>query len=235
MISVLGILPARAGSKGIKNKNLRILAGKPLLSWSAEALAHTKGIEIKICSTDSRKIAEIAIQSGLEVPFLRPGNLATDESPVIGTISHALSWFAERGKVFSHVVLIQATSPTVSPADIENGLRIIREGRADSVVTAVEVSPHSHPAIIFEESGDSRVRWLLGNLETSRRRQDWSRYLARTGLLYIFSVSDILEKGSLWGERIAYIEVASDRAISIDLEEDFAKAEQYFSTRQGAM
>ncbi len=235
MTRVLGILPARSGSKGIKNKNLRLLAGKPLLAWSAEALANAEEIDVKICSTDSEAIADMAIQSGLEVPFLRPPNLATDDSLVIDTIQHALIWFEERGSVFSHVVLVQATSPTVTSVDIENGLKIVQEGRADSVVTAVEVPPHFHPAVLFQESDDSRLSWLLGNTDTSRRRQDWKRYFARAGLLYIFSARDILEKGELWGERIAYLEVEGARAINIDVEEDFLRAEQFFSSNKGAM
>ena len=232
---VLGILPARSGSKGIRNKNLRLLAGKPLLSWSAKALVDARGVDMKICSTDSQEIAEVAAQSGLEVPFLRPADLAADDSAVIGTIQHSLRWLEGRGHVFSHVVLVQATSPTVNSGDIENGLKIIQEGHADSVVTAVEVPPHFHPAILFEESEDARVSWLMGNAETSRRRQDWSRYLARVGLLYIFSVKDILERGALWGDRIAYLEVEPERAINIDLEEDLMRAEQFFSTNKGAM
>lgn len=232
---VLGILPARSGSKGIKNKNLRLLLGKPLLSWPARALADARGIDIKICSTDSQDIAKVAIQSGLEVPFLRPADLATDDSGVIDAIQHALRWFEERGDVFSHVVLVQATSPTVNSADIENGLKIIREDHADSVVTAVEVPPHFHPAVLFEGSIDARVSWLMGNAETSRRRQDWSRYLARVGLLYIFSVNDILERGVLWGDKICYLEVNQYRAINIDLEEDLTRAEQFFSTNRGAL
>ena len=232
---VLGILPARSGSKGIRNKNLRLLGGKPLLSWSATALMDARGVDIKICSTDSQEIAEVATQSGLEVPFLRPAHLAADDSAVIGAIQHSLGWFEERGHVFSHVVLVQATSPTVNSADIENGLKIIRGGHADSVVTAVEVPPHFHPAVLFEESEDARVSWLMGNSETSRRRQDWSRYFARVGLLYIFSVKDILERGVLWGDRIAYVEVEPERAINIDVEEDLTRAEKYFSTNEGAM
>ena len=235
MVRVLGILPARSGSKGVKNKNLRLLAGKPLLSWSAKALVDARGVDIKICSTDSQEIAEVAKQTGLEVPFVRPADLATDDSAVIGTIQHALRWFEERGHDFSHVVLVQATSPTVKSADIENGLKIIQEGHADSVVTAVEVPPHFHPAVLFEESDDARVSWLMGNTETSRRRQDWSRYLARVGLLYIFSVKDILDRGELWGDRIAYLKVEPFRAINIDAEEDFTLAEKYFSANEGAM
>ena len=234
-MKVLGILPARSGSKGVRKKNLRLLAGKPLLSWSAKALVDARGVDMKICSTDSQEIAEIATQSGLEVPFLRPADLAADDSAVIGAIQHALRWFEERGNVFSHVVLVQATSPTVKSLDIEKGLKIIQEDRADSVVTAVEVPPHFHPAVLFEESDDARVNWLMGNTETSRRRQDWSRYLARVGLLYIFSVKDILERGELWGDRISYLEVEPDRAINIDSEEDLMRAEQFFTTNEGAM
>lgn len=234
-MTILGILPARAGSKGIKDKNLKFLAGKPLLSWAAQALDKAQGVDVKICSTDSLEIAQVAAEAGLDVPFLRPDSLAKDDSQVLEAIRHALTWFSERGNFFSHVVLVQATSPTVTEKDIETGIQMVREGNFDSVVSAFEFSHHLHPAMMFEATESRNVTWLLGNHESSKRRQDRERFLVRTGLVYVFSARDILEENSLWGERIGYFEVEKDRAICIDDLEDFQRAEQYFAANGGPL
>ena len=118
---VLGILPARGGSKGIPGKNLRNLLGKPLIGWSAEALVGVDRIEKKICCTDDQAIADAARNFGLEVPWIRPSSLAQDDTLVIDVISHAIDRLASDGKPpYTHVVLVQATSPTVTRVDIEN-------------------------------------------------------------------------------------------------------------------
>ena len=224
---VLGILPARGGSKGIPGKNLRNLLGKPLIGWSAEALVGVDRIEKKICCTDDQAIADAARNFGLEVPWIRPSSLAQDDTLVIDVISHAIDRLASDGKTpYTHVVLVQATSPTVSRMDIKNALNLALETNADTVITGFDAG-EKHPARMFHIDEEDSVSWFSQEPQRMIRRQDLKPLFIRTGLVYVMKTETIEKFGSIYGPNIKSIIVPEQKAVNIDVEDDFSLAENY--------
>ena len=224
-IHVLGLLPARGGSKGIKGKNLRPLLGKPLLSWAARSLVNANGIAQKICCTDDINIAEQARYCGLEVPWLRSSFLAKDETLVVEVVLHALQRLSEiKREKYTHVVLVQATSPTVTSEDIETALSIAVNNNADTVISGYDVG-EKHPARMFKIDKSNSVEWIWGVDGVMVRRQALSPIYIRTGLVYVFKAEIVLSRRSLYGDKVMAYIVPEDRAVNIDTEKDFDIAE----------
>jgi CMP-N-acetylneuraminic acid synthetase len=224
---VLGLLPARGGSKGIPGKNLLELAGKPLLAWTGTALLEAESLNRRICSTDSEDIAAFARGIGLEVPFIRPGELAEDHSGVIDVVLHALDYYSNNEEQFSHVVLLQATSPTVTAQDVDAAVHMALSENADTVITGFRASS-THPSLMYtvDESGD--VQWLLTEGTHAKRRQELAEVFIRTGLVYVVKTEVVREKHSMYGERICSMEIPQNRALAIDDEFDLAWAKFLF-------
>lgn len=232
MTAALGILPARAGSKGIPGKNLVSVAGKPLVYWAARALAQAPSLSRAICSTDSPEISKVAQEAGLEVPFLRPQQLAQDNSMVKDVILHSLAYMERfHGEVYSHVVIAQATAPTVTSDDIECAVELARSMNYSSVISASVVPPEYNPAVTFTAEKKGVVNWTLGREAASKRRQDWPVTYARTGLVYVFNVRQLIENDELYGDNVGFIEVEPERAIGIDVPRDLMVIRSYFETK----
>jgi CMP-N,N'-diacetyllegionaminic acid synthase len=222
---VLGLLPARGGSKGVPGKNLRLLAGKPLIAWAAEALAKAKIPSRKIVSTDDPLIADAAKKSGLEIPWLRPEEFATDTSPVVDVIEHALLQLkTDHDESYTHVALVQATSPTVSPEDIDAAISLAVEGDADTVITGFPAGQR-HPSTMYSLKSDNEVDWLFEDKQRMARRQDLPSVYIRTGLVYIIRTELILNKKTVYGDRILALTISEERSLTIDEEQDFRLAE----------
>lgn len=222
---VLGILPARGGSKGIPGKNLKPLLGKPLIAWAATALANAVEVERKICSTDDSGIAEVAQSFGLEAPWLRPAELALDDTLVVDVVAHALhAMLAASGTTYTHVALIQATSPTVTSQDIDGAIRLALEKDADTVITGFHAGQR-HPATMYTMAEDGSVQWLLEQRQRMARRQDLPPVFVRTGLVYVIKVDVVLDRHSIYGDRVVSLIVPEERAVTIDEESDFRLAE----------
>ena len=152
---------------------------------------------MSICSTDCTKIATIAQEAGLSVPFLRPSSIAKDESTILSVIQHSLN---EIPQVFSHVLLVQATSPFVSKQQINSAVNLMRETHADSVITGYK--SEINPSIMFSSDDSSSATFLLPKSSTSRR-QDFENYYVRGGNIYLLSTSDI-HRGSIYGKSVHF-------------------------------
>jgi len=222
---VLGLLPARGGSKGIPGKNLRPLLGRPLIAWAATALASAKTPIRCICSTDDQAIADIAIAAGLESPWLRPANLAEDTSLVVDVIEYVLRTLEQEGDVpYTHVALVQATSPAVRPDDIDKAVTLAIESAADTVITGFPAGQR-HPSTMFSMDIDGSVKWLFNDKQRMSRRQDLQPIFIRTGLVYVIRTELVLKHRSIYGDRILALIVPEDRSLTIDEERDFRLAE----------
>src|SRR4051812_41980936 len=136
---VLGLVPARGGSKGVPGKNIRPLAGRPLLEYTARVAQASGVIDRLVLSTDSSDIGDVGRRAGLEVPFLRPAALAADDTPMLPVVRHALDALAERGWTPEILVILQPTSPLRRAEHIRDAVTMLREREADSVVSVVEV------------------------------------------------------------------------------------------------
>ena len=140
MKKILGIILARGGSKGIKNKNIIKFGNKPLIKWTFDAAKKTKKLSRLILSTDSKKIANLAKKNKIEVPFLRPKKLAGDNSKSIDAIEHAINFFKKQKIFFDYVVLFEPTSPLRTSIDIDKSIDQIVKSGADSLVSVCKVN-----------------------------------------------------------------------------------------------
>jgi len=132
-MKLLGVIPARGGSKGLQNKNIRLLAGRPLIAWSIEEAKKVKSIDRLICSTDDEKIASIASSYGCEVPFIRPSELAGDLTPGSDVLLHALKFFEEKGEFYDVGAYLQCTTPFRTAKDIEDAIDVFITKGLDSL------------------------------------------------------------------------------------------------------
>nr|WP_246717890.1 acylneuraminate cytidylyltransferase family protein [Rhizobium aethiopicum] len=222
---VLGLLPARGGSKGLPRKNVRPLNGRPLIDWAGKALSASSSVRRAICSTDDPEIARAAIASGLEVPWMRPPEISHDSSLVVDVILHALDALAREGDLdYEYVALVQATSPTVTTGDIDSAVAMAITKQADTVITGFHAGQR-HPATMFSLSANDEVTWLLDDEQRMSRRQDLPDYFIRTGLVYVISTETLVQRRSIYGERIFCLVVSEERALTIDEERDFQIAE----------
>lgn len=227
MNSTLFIIPARGGSKGIPDKNILPLGGKPLICHSIDhARAFTSDDNICL-STDSEKIKEVAEEYGLHVPFLRPSDLATDTSPTRDTLLHAIKYYSEHGRRYERIVLLQPTSPLRLPEDIRNALDLYTP-ETDMVVTVKPASANPYYDI-FEED-------VNGNLSISKgdglytRRQDAPRVWQYNGAVYVIRVSSLMamEMGRFAVRKAS--PMPANRSIDIDSMADWELAEKILKT-----
>jgi CMP-N,N'-diacetyllegionaminic acid synthase len=228
-MKVLGIITARGGSKGVPGKNLKPLGGKPLLFYTVDAAVDT-AVDRLILSTDDPKIADAGRALGCEVPFMRPPELARDETPHLPVIQHAVQWLKEHdGYAPDVVVTLQPTSPLRSAIDISGALRMLELSGADSVVSVTEVSAHAHPMrmLRLDAQGDATL-FVTGEPVRKRinRRQDLPPAFVMNGAVYACRTHVLFgDEPSLYGNRVVAYPMPPDRSISIDSFEDWAEAE----------
>lgn len=216
---VLGLIPARGGSKGVTGKNLRKVGGRTLIEWTAMSALASR-LERTVISTDSEEIAGEARRCGVDVPFVRPAKLATDTSLSIDVVQHALSDLRE---TWDAVMLLQPTSPFRTAADIDTCITMLETGDADSVISVKNVGDH-HPA---------RMKYMLDGVLTDppfaedyegKPRQQLVPMFLRNGAIYL-TRTEVLLAGSFKGSvSLGYV-MTEYRSVNIDTEFDLAVAE----------
>lgn len=186
---VLALIPARGGSKGLPGKNLRLLAGKPLLVWSIEQGLATPEITRVVVSTDDSKVAAVARDAGADVPFLRPAEISGDAAPTSAAVIHALDFLAAGGEEFDAVLLLEPTSPLRASGDLSGAIRVLSENwdRADSVVSVGAIHTES-PFVAKTISPEGFVVPLLPPSGVTRR-QDLPTAYFPYGVAYLTKVS----------------------------------------------
>ncbi|MCS6627360.1 acylneuraminate cytidylyltransferase family protein [Roseibacterium beibuensis] len=218
---VLAIVPARKGSKGLPLKNIRPLAGKPLLAWPIAAARASSHVDRVIISTDDQGFADIAVQHGADAPFLRPAELASDTAPSIGFILHAVDALAEAGERYDYIVLLEPTSPLTEGTDVDAALEQLAASDADAIVgvTALETS---HPAYAVRMGADGVIDPLQpGGFAAMPRRQDLEPVFGLDGSLYISTVDALRrEQGFCHGRTLGYV-TARHKAHEVDDLVDF--------------
>lgn len=222
---VLAIIPARGGSKGVPGKNVRRLAGRPLVEYAARAARESGVIDRIIVSTDSPEIAELACAAGIEVPFMRPAALAEDDTPMLPVLRHALDELAADGWIPEIIVLLQPTSPLRRPEHIRDAVRMLRQTGADSVVSVVEVPRHLSPDYLMRIE-DGVLRPFLPDGARVTRRQDARPAYSRDGTVYAFRRTTLERFGSIYGEDCRPLWLDPADSLSIDSPADWAEAER---------
>ena len=225
-MKVLGIVTARGGSKGIPRKNIIPLLGKPLLAYTAEAALSAKRLTRTILSTEDEEIASIGSAYGLDVPFLRPAELARDETPSIPVLQDAVHRLEQMGETYDAVFTLQPTNPLRRPQDIDGAVDLLERTGADSVISFVDVG-EKHPARMKFITADGEVNDPpFAELFEGQRRQDLPRLYLREGSVYLTRRSVLMELNSVKGNNCRAWIIPEERACNIDIPFDLFLAEQ---------
>lgn len=230
-MKAIAFIFARGGSKGLPGKNIRPLAGKPLIAWSIEHALAVKRIERVIVSTDSEEIAAVARVHGAEVPFIRPAELARDDSPEWLAWRHALNYLQETDGVLpTAMVSVPATAPLRSSIDIESCLDEFEKGDADIVITVSDA--HRSPYFnMVKTNEDGTVGLVIPPRSVIARRQDVPVVYDMATVAYIARPEFILTKNAVFEGRVRAVKVPMERAVDIDTLLDFQMAEYFLSIR----
>lgn len=233
MKSVLAIIPARGGSKGVPRKNIKMLAGKPLIAYTIEVAKEIPGISDLVVSTEDEEIAEISQKLGAEVPFLRPAQLAEDLTPTYPVIMHALKEMERlRSMHYDAVLLLQPTCPLRTSMHIEDALEILFSQKCDSVVSIVEVG-NAHPFRMKRLIGNRLVNFVEQGFEDMRPRQVLPKVYLRNGAIYLSRRNSLITHEALVGEHCIGMIMNEEVSINIDGQLDFALAEALLNGRAG--
>lgn len=225
---VLGIVTARGGSKGVPRKNVRPIAGKPLIAWTAAAAAASTRLARTVVSTDDDEIARIARESGLEVPFMRPAELAKDDTPTLPVLQHVVRMLEAAGDRYDAVCLLQPTNPCRTGSMIDDCIALLESSQADSVISVLPIPAEHHPCWAFFGNADGDLRLAMGGTVPIPRRQDLPPAFHRDGSIYV-TRRDVLLGGSLYGTRVVGHAVEASRSVNIDSFDDWARAEALLS------
>lgn len=235
-MKVLAIITARGGSKGIPGKNLKLLAGKPLIAYTIDTARRCRALDRVILSTEDEAIAAAGRELGCDVPFMRPLDLAADDTPHLPVIQHATRWMQERANYHPDAVMIlQPTSPLRTCDDITAAVELLDRAAADSVLSVNEVPAHSHPmrTLRVDNAGEA-VLFVSGDPVRRRinRRQDLPPAWVMNGAIYACRTKVLFDgEPSLYGDRVAAYRMPAARSISIDDLEDWAAAERALASR----
>jgi CMP-N-acetylneuraminic acid synthetase len=222
---VLGIIPARGGSKGIPRKNLAPVAGRPLLYYSIRAAQESKRLTRSIVSTDDAEIRDVALSLGAEVPFLRPADLATDSAPSLAVVRHALDFMeTAEGRIYDFACLLQPTCPLRTAADIDHAIDRLEQSDADALVSLTLVEePHPHKMMLVNQ--DVITPLFPDHWRESLRRQELPPVYYLNGAIYCARRYVVSEENSLWGKKtLAYV-MPAERSVNIDSALDIRLAE----------
>jgi CMP-N-acetylneuraminic acid synthetase len=231
-MTVFAFIFARGGSKGLPGKNIRSLAGKPLIAWSIEHARAVKRISRIIVSTDSEEIAAVARDFGAEVPFMRPAELASDASPEWLAWRHALAFLKKsEGKLPDLMISVPTTAPLRLPVDLENCLDEFAKGDFDLVITVSDA--HRNPWFnMVKENPDGTVGLVVAPTSAINRRQDAPTVFDMTTVAYVARPQFVMQQMGAFSGRVSAVKIPLERAIDIDTLFDFELAE-FLISRQG--
>ena len=223
--SILAIIPARMGSKGLPQKNIKMLCGKPLIAWTIETARNSQYLDEVIVTTDGANIAAIAEEFGAYVPFLRPAELASDAATTYDVVKHVIDFYKNRqGKIFDYVVLLEPTSPLRECYDIDLMLEklMVNIENFDAIISLGET--HLHPSIIKKIVGD-QIEPFDKSLAITTRRQDNEVAYFPYGVAYIIKSETLLKEKSFYPPRTMHYLIKRYQCLEIDDIYDFLAVE----------
>lgn len=224
---MISIIPARGGSKGLPGKNILPLCGKPMIAYTIEAAKQSKYIDRVIVSTDDQKIAEIALQYGAEVPFLRPDFLASDTAQAVDNYIYTIERLSKEWNTpIEEFVVLQPTSPLRIAEDIDGAIEMFMEKKADSVIS---YTPEAHP-VRWHKYLDENNAFVDIFDTTIANRQDLKTSYYPNGAVYVFRFSMIKERKYYTDKSYGFI-MPRVRSVDIDYKEDFDYVEFLMSRR----
>lgn len=219
-MKILGLIPARAGSRGIPRKNLAPLGGRPLIAWTIAAARATR-VDRVVVSTDDADIAAVSRQHGAETPFLRPARLAGDDTPALPVIADALDALErDEGWCADAVAYLQPTSPFRDASDIDAAIALLGDDDTDTVVSVMPVPHNMLPSSLMRETPAGRLEFLAAPGQRRFRRQDKNeKLLARNGPAVLLVRAGVIRSGRIYGDRVRGMEM--NRLRSLDIDEPF--------------
>ena len=224
---VLGLIPARAGSKGIPGKNTRPLAGKPLIAYTIEQALAAAGLAAVMVSTEDQDIASIAQHLGAEVPFLRSPELAADDTPTVPVILEVLREYEKRQHRFDAVCLLQPTTPFRPSGLIDRAIAEFADSGADSLISVRPVPHEFNPHWVFEPDPTSGyLKLATGERSIIPRRQELPPAFHRDGAIYLVRTDLLIRSETLYGESIAFVVNDSPDFVNLDTMDDWHRAER---------
>lgn len=233
--TILAIIPARGGSKGLPGKNIKLLCGKPLIAWSIESGLGSKYLDDVMVTTDSQEIADVARQYGASVPFLRPAELASDTATSFDVVKHTIDFYVnELGQRFDYVVLIEPTSPLRENNDIDRMLEKIISvaDEYDAIISLGEV--HEHPAIMKRTVGEG-LQPYRSELVMATRRQDNDKAYFPYGVAYIARTDSLLQQKTFYVAKATYFFIKRYQCYEIDDIYDFLAIENILKYQRGSI
>jgi CMP-N-acetylneuraminic acid synthetase len=222
-VRILGLIPARAGSKGIPGKNLKLLGGRPLVAHSIEAARQADCLDRILVSTDAQEIADVARRHGAEVPWLRPADLATDTASIEDVVLHALRSLAEEGYRPEAVMVLQPTSPFRSARTIRSAMELCERFAGDSVVSVSEA--REHPFWCKRIALDGTLQPWEPSVSVPSRRQDLPPAYCLNGVVYLASADTLHTRRSLYSQHTRALVVPEGESLDLDLPSDWEIAE----------
>lgn len=216
--SILAIIPARGGSKGVPRKNIKNLAGKPLIVWTIEAAKKSKYIDRLILSSEDDEIIGVAQKYGCEVPFKRPDELSQDDTPSIAPILHVI----EQIKDYDYILLLQPTSPLRTVEDIDGAIEYLFEKKATSCVSVVEAeqSPYWMYNIV-----DEKLEKIISQENIVARRQELPLAYMLNGAIYLICTKELVENKSFINQNTIAYKMSREHSLDIDTQMDFSICE----------
>ena len=230
---VLGLIPARGGSRGVPRKNIRLVAGKPLIAYAIEAAKASQLLTRCVVSTEDPEIAQIARSFGCEV-IKRPADLAQDTTPTLPVIQHVLEFLDQHERYRPDItVLLQPTAPLRTDRHIDEAVALLKNADVDSVVSVSPVPGHYNPHWQFVIQ-DSELRLFTGQplRRMITRRQGLPVTYTRNGAIYAFRTAIVFEQGNFYGDRCAAYVMHAEDSVNIDSEEDLCLAERLIIHRE---
>jgi len=217
---ILGLIPARGGSKGVPGKNIRLVGKKPLIVHAVECGISCPSIDRLVVSTDSKTIAEIAESAGAEVPFLRPQELAKDSTPMLPVLKHAIEMIEQiSGGIVDLLVLLDPTGPLRTVGDVEAAIQLIREHGCDAVISGHPAHRNPYFNMVMQEG--NYVSLVLEADSAIGRRQDAPKVYDLNTVVWVYTRSAVMKIGERIPRRTRLYLVPAERSVDLDSERDF--------------
>jgi len=224
---VLCVIPARKGSKGLRNKNIKKLNKIPLIAWSILTAKKCKLIDEIIVSTDCPKISKIAMKYGANVPFIRPKKFATDKASSFSVLKHAIDFLKKKKNYFDYIIMLEPTSPLRNSKDVDFCINKIKKDNIESLVSVTRVVDE-HPYFLYSINKKNILRpYLKKQKKLYIRRQDVSPLYYLEGSVYISKITTLLNEKTWYHKKTQAFEVEKWRSLEIDAIDDFKLAQFY--------
>ena len=222
---ILCVIPARKGSKGLKNKNIKKLKNIPLVAWSILAAKKSKLINEIVVSTDSIKIAKIAKKYGANVPFIRPKKFATDKASAFSVLKHVINFYSKNKIKYDYVLMLEPTSPLRNYKDIDFCINKIIKKNIETIVSVTKVIDQ-HPSFLYSINNKNFLKpYLKKPQKLYIRRQDIDPLYYLEGSIYISKISTLLKKKTWYHKKTQALKVEKWRSLEVDDIDDFKLAE----------